>query len=128
MTIRTRLANLKRSLGDLPPPGRLDLVVADPVGSGMADDLPPCVHLTAGGWVATVVFEGAGPDEAVMARLGEAAHHIGSSGDHTPVTEPRVGGNGHQSFDCNSRCLAASVAGSVRNDTRSLSTIASNRG
>jgi hypothetical protein len=35
----------------------------------MADDLPPGVHITAGGRVATVVFEGAGPDEAVMAEL-----------------------------------------------------------
>jgi len=56
----------------LPSParaGRLDLVASVPAGSGMADDLPPGVHLSAGGRVATVVFEGAGPKVAVMVGL-----------------------------------------------------------
>ena len=34
-----------------------------------ADDLPPGVHFNADGRVATVVFEGAGPDAAAMAGL-----------------------------------------------------------
>jgi hypothetical protein len=50
--------------------GRLDLVVAVPVGSGMADDLPPGVYLTADGRAATVVFEGAKADPAALAGLG----------------------------------------------------------
>jgi hypothetical protein len=69
MTVRGRLDRLRRSVGGLPPPGQLDLIVAVPVGSGMADDLPLGVHLNADGRVATVVFERAGPDEAVMAEL-----------------------------------------------------------
>jgi len=69
MTILSRLGRLKRSLSGLPPPGQLDLVVAVPVGCGMTDDLPPGVHFTADGRVATVVFVGAGPDEGVMAGL-----------------------------------------------------------
>ncbi len=69
MTVRRRLERLQRSVGGLPPPGQLDLVVAVPVGCGMADDLPPGVHLNADGRVATVVFEGAGPDAAVTAGL-----------------------------------------------------------
>jgi hypothetical protein len=35
----------------------------------MADDLPPGVHYTADGRVATVAFDGAGPDRTVMAEL-----------------------------------------------------------
>lgn len=69
LKVRARLDRLKLRFGSLPPPGRLDLVVAVPVGSGMADDLPPGVHFNADGRVATVVFEGAGPDEAVMVGL-----------------------------------------------------------
>lgn len=76
MTVQARVERLRRSVGGLPPPGQLDLVVAVPVGSGMADDLPPGVHLNADGSVATVVFDGAEPDPAVMAgleaRLGRA--------------------------------------------------------
>jgi hypothetical protein len=49
--------------------GPADLMVAVPVGSGMADDLPPGVHYTADGRVATVAFDGAGPDRTVMAEL-----------------------------------------------------------
>jgi hypothetical protein len=43
---------LRRLVGGLPPPGQLDLVVAVPVGCGIADDLPPKVHFNAGlgGW------------------------------------------------------------------------------
>lgn len=69
MSVRTRLERLRRSVGGLPPPGQLDLVVVVPVGSGTADGLPPGIHLNADGRVATVVFEGAGPGAAVMARL-----------------------------------------------------------
>ena len=69
MTIRSRLGRLKRSLGDRPPPGQLDRVVAVPVGCGMADDLTPGVHFAADGRVAMVVFEGAERDGAVMAGL-----------------------------------------------------------
>jgi hypothetical protein len=43
--------------------------VGVPIQSSMADDLPPGIHLNAGGRVATVVFEGAGPDPAVLAGL-----------------------------------------------------------
>ncbi|HEX4611067.1 MAG TPA: hypothetical protein VH092_22950 [Urbifossiella sp.] len=35
----------------------------------MADDLPPGVHYNADGRVATVVYEGVGPDTAVVAGL-----------------------------------------------------------
>jgi hypothetical protein len=62
MTLRLRLRRLLQALGGLPPPGQLDLVVAVPVGCGMADDLPPGVHFNADGSVATVVFEGMGPE------------------------------------------------------------------
>ena len=65
----TRLERLKRSVVGLPPPGQFELVVAVPVGCGMVDDLPPGVHFNADGRVATVVYEGAGPDPAVMAGL-----------------------------------------------------------
>ena len=69
MKVRSRLERLVQRVGGLPPPGQLDLVVAVPVGSGMADDLPPGVHLNVDGSVATVVFDGAEPDGAVMAGL-----------------------------------------------------------
>ncbi|MBN9521432.1 hypothetical protein J0H58_23400 [bacterium] len=69
MTVRGRLERLRRSVGGLPPPGQLELVEALPVGSGMADGLPPGLHFNANGRVATVVFEGAVPDPAVMAGL-----------------------------------------------------------
>lgn len=59
----------RHSIYGLPPPGRLNLIVAVPVGGWTADDLPPDVHFGADGRVATVVFEGAGPDEAVVAAL-----------------------------------------------------------
>ncbi|HEX4609710.1 MAG TPA: hypothetical protein VH092_16040 [Urbifossiella sp.] len=67
MGVRTRLGRLKRKVGGFPPPGQLDLVVAVPVGCGMADDLSPGVHYHADGRVATVVYEGADP--AVLAAL-----------------------------------------------------------
>jgi hypothetical protein len=35
----------------------------------MADDLPPGVHFNADGRVATVVYEGVGPDPGVMTAL-----------------------------------------------------------
>jgi len=60
---------MRQALGGLPPPSQLNLIVAVPVVSGMADDLPRGVHFNADGRVATVVFEGAGSDEAVMAGL-----------------------------------------------------------
>ncbi|HEX4610912.1 MAG TPA: hypothetical protein VH092_22165 [Urbifossiella sp.] len=60
MNVRVRLERLKLSVGGCPPPGQLDLVVAVPVGCGMADDLPPGVHLNADGRVATVVTKGRG--------------------------------------------------------------------
>jgi len=63
------LERLQLALGALPPPGQLDLVVAVPVGCGMSDGLPPGVHLNADGRVATVVFDGAAPDPAVMRGL-----------------------------------------------------------
>jgi hypothetical protein len=69
MKVRARLERLVQRVGGLPPPGQLDLVVAVPVGSGMADDLPPGVHFNADGSVATVVFEGSEPDPAVLAGL-----------------------------------------------------------
>ena len=69
MRVRARVERLRQRVGDRPPPGRLDLVVAVPVGCGMADDLPPGVHFNADGRVATVVYEGKGPDAAVMAGL-----------------------------------------------------------
>ncbi|MBN9521182.1 hypothetical protein J0H58_22120 [bacterium] len=69
MRVRSRFERLWRSVGGLPPPGQLSLVVAVPVGCGMADDLPPGVHFNADGRVATVVFEGAGPDAKVLAGL-----------------------------------------------------------
>ena len=69
MTARRRVDRLRRAVGGLPTPGQLDLIVAVPVGSGMADDLPPGVHLNADGRVATVVFAGTEPDPAVLAEL-----------------------------------------------------------
>jgi len=69
VTTRARLERLRRAVGGLPPLGQLDLIVAVSVGCGMADDLPPGVHLNVDGRVATVVFEGAGPDGAVVAGL-----------------------------------------------------------
>jgi len=69
MRVRARLDRLRQALGGLPPPGQLDLIVAVPVGSGKADDLPPGLYFNADGRVATVVFEGAGPDQAVVAGL-----------------------------------------------------------
>ncbi|MBN9522538.1 hypothetical protein J0H58_29120 [bacterium] len=65
MKVRSRLERLRRSVGGLRPPGQLALVVAVPVGCGTADGLPPGVHLNADGRVATVVFEGVGPDAAL---------------------------------------------------------------
>jgi hypothetical protein len=69
MKVRTRLERLRLVVGGLPPPGQLDLVVAVPVGSGLSDDLPPGVHFNVDGRVATVVFEGAGPEPTMLARL-----------------------------------------------------------
>jgi hypothetical protein len=69
MTVRGRLERLRRSVGGHPPPGQLDPIVAVPVVSGMADDLPPGVHFNADGRVATVVYEGREPDPAVLAGL-----------------------------------------------------------
>jgi hypothetical protein len=69
MKVRSRLERLVQRVGGLLPPGQLDLVVAVPVGSGMADGLPPGVHFNADGSVATVVFDGPVPDPAVMAEL-----------------------------------------------------------
>jgi hypothetical protein len=70
MTVRFRLERRRRALGRLLPLGQLDLVVAVPVGSGMADDLPPGVHFNGDGRVATVVSEGMVPDPSVKASLG----------------------------------------------------------
>ncbi|HYH63334.1 MAG TPA: hypothetical protein VD866_01410 [Urbifossiella sp.] len=69
MRVRGRVERLRRAVGGSLPPGQLNLIVAVPVGSGMADGLPPGVYFNVNGRVATVVFEGAGPDEAVMAGL-----------------------------------------------------------
>jgi hypothetical protein len=69
MMARTRLERLRRLVGGLPPPGQLDLVVAVPVGCGMADDLPAGVHFNVDGRVATVVYDGPEPDPAVLAAL-----------------------------------------------------------
>ena len=69
MPARGHLKRLRLQVGGLPPPGQLDLVVAVPVGSGIADGLPPGVHFNVDGSVATVVFEGAEPDPAVLAGL-----------------------------------------------------------
>lgn len=69
MSVRGRLDRLRPALGGRHPPGQLDLIVAVPVGCGMADDLPPGVHFNVDGRVVTVVFEGAGPDESVLAGL-----------------------------------------------------------
>jgi hypothetical protein len=71
MKVRGRLGRLRQTLGGLPPPDQLDLVIAVPVGSVMADDLPPGVHLSADGRVATVVCEASGPDPVVMTGLKE---------------------------------------------------------
>jgi hypothetical protein len=67
MRVRARLVKLEYALGELLPPGLLDLVAAVPVGCGMTDDLPHGVHFNVDGRVATAVFEGAGPDPAVLA-------------------------------------------------------------
>jgi hypothetical protein len=64
-----RLERLVQRVGGLPPPGQLDLVVAVPVGSGIAADLPPGVHFNVDGRVATVVFDGAEPDPEVLVGL-----------------------------------------------------------
>ncbi len=69
MRVRGRVERLRRTVGGMSAAGQLDLVVAVPVGSGMADDLPPGVHLNADGRVATVVFEGTRPAPAVLAGL-----------------------------------------------------------
>jgi hypothetical protein len=69
MKVRARLERLALRVGGLPPPGQLDLVVAVPVGSGLAEDLPPGVHFNVDGSVATVVFDGPEPDPAVLAGL-----------------------------------------------------------
>ncbi len=92
MNIRSRLDRSSQVVSGLPPRGQLDLAVAVPVGCGMADDLPPGVHLPADGRVATVVFEGAGPDAAVMAglqkRLVAFALEVTSTPTPTPITHP----------------------------------------
>jgi hypothetical protein len=77
MKTRTRLERLVRRVGGLPPPGELSLVVAVPVGSGMADGLPAGVHFKTDGRVATVVSDGPAPDTAVLAGLKE---RLASSG------------------------------------------------
>ncbi len=69
MRVRGRLDRLRQALGGFPPAGQLDLVVAVPVGCGMADGLPPGVHFNPDGSVATVVFDGPAPDPAMLAGL-----------------------------------------------------------
>jgi hypothetical protein len=69
MKLRARVEKLLQTIGDLPPPGQLEMVVAVPVGCDMADGQGPGVYFNADGRVATVVFAGKEPDPAVFAGL-----------------------------------------------------------
>jgi hypothetical protein len=93
MRVRGRPDRLRQALSGLPPPGQFDLVVAVPVGCGMADDLPPGVHLTTDGRVATVVFKGRGRTWLCWSRFRSGWHRRGRSSPHTPEPDrlsPRV--------------------------------------
>ncbi len=76
MRVRGRVDRLRRAVGGVPP-GQLDLIVAVPLGCGMADDLPVGVHFNADRRVALVVFDGAGPHRAVLAGFEDRLTPIG---------------------------------------------------
>ena len=70
MKLRARLGKLLQAIGDMPPPGQLELVVAVPLlGCDMAEGDSPGVYYNSDGRVATLVFVGPEPDAAVLTSL-----------------------------------------------------------
>lgn len=68
MNLRARVSRLERAAADRPPPGRLDILVLQPVRSD-PEGRAAGVYLNPPGNVAELVYEGEEPDPGVRAKL-----------------------------------------------------------